>query len=348
MLKPSESHHPKTTNQALLQVSGLEVSIHTGAQHLTVVDDVSFNIEAGKTLGLVGESGSGKSVTALSLMRLLPYPHGRITKGSIFLDGLNIPEASLKELYHLRGNSVSMIFQEPMTALNPVHRIGKQLAEMFELHRPDISRRDVQKACCDLLSHVGIPSPDQRINEYPHQLSGGMKQRVMIAMALACRPKLLIADEPTTALDVTTQAQILELMRDMQKDLGMAILFITHDLGVVAQMCDDVAVMYAGKIMESAPIMPAFKTPKHPYTQGLLNSIPSLNLTPKTLLQTIEGAPPNLAHLPSGCRFYDRCIHSKKACQEKPPTLETVSEGKFENVRTHEVRCIQWQEIKYP
>ena len=330
-------------SEPLLSVEDLAVSFSTPTQELMVVDGLHFKINSGETLGLVGESGSGKSVTSLALMRLLPYPYGKISRGQVVFQNQDLTALSDKSMYNIRGNQISMIFQEPMTALNPVHRIGKQLAEVFSLHRPELSRRKASEECLQLLKKVGIPSAEQRLEEYPHQLSGGMKQRIMIAMALACQPKLLIADEPTTALDVTTQAQILELMRNMQQEFGMSILFITHDLGVVAQMCDHISVMYAGKILENADVFTLFKDPKHPYTKGLLNSIPTLTTPPKTSLKTIEGVPPQLHELPSGCRFYDRCDHSAEQCLQSSPTLEPINSQSSASV--HEVSCFRWREL---
>ena len=253
----------------LLQVRNLRVGFQTDEGLLTAVDDVSFSIEAGKTLGIVGESGCGKSVTAMSLMRLLPQPAGRILGGEVLFDGRDLPHLPLNEMRKVRGNDIAMIFQEPMTALNPVHPVGRQIIEAILLHKA-MSAADALKRAVELMSWVGIPAPAQRVNEYPHQLSGGMRQRVMIAMALSCGPRLLIADEPTTALDVTVQAQILELLQRLQKETGMAVILITHDLGVVAETCDEVAVMYAGRIAERGPVGRIFARPLHPYTQGLI------------------------------------------------------------------------------
>lgn len=282
------------------------------------VDDVSFRLEAGSIMGLVGESGCGKSVTALSLMRLLPQPAGRITAGRILLKGQDLAACSPREMAKIRGNRMGMIFQEPMSALNPVQTIGAQLAEVFELHRPQMTRAQIRKESCTLLEQVSIPDPMSKLGDYPHQLSGGMRQRVMIAMALACEPDVLIADEPTTALDVTIQAQILDCIRSLQQRKGMAVLFITHALGVVADLCDTVAVMYAGKIVESASVESLFSLPQHPYTRGLLRSIPRLDGVRKVTLPVIPGNVPGLAELPVGCRFSTRCDVYRAALESKP------------------------------
>ncbi len=324
---------------ALLAVEELSVGFDTEDGVANVVDRVSFDVEAGETLGLVGESGCGKSVTALSIMGLLPKPDGRIQGGNILFRGENLRELPAERMRGIRGNRIAMIFQEPMTALNPVQRIGRQLAETFALHETGLSSATVTRRCLDLLAEVGIPAPESRLDEYPHQLSGGMRQRVMIAMALASRPDLLIADEPTTALDVTIQAQILELLRDLQRDTGMAIIFITHDLGVIAELCSRVVVMYAGRIAEQARIEPLFAHPLHPYTRGLLDSIPRLEDTPKTLLTTIPGTVPGIDDLPSGCRFVNRCPFAVERCHGRSPPLRASTPG-------HEVACHRWREIE--
>jgi len=291
---------------------------------LTAVDDVSLTLMARRTLGLVGESGCGKSVTALAVMRLLPQPAGRLAAGRILLGEEDLARLPADRLHAVRGRRIAMIFQEPMTALNPVHSIGRQLAEVFHLHFPGMEEPAVRRSCLDLLQQVGIPAPEKRLGEYPHQISGGMRQRVMIAMALACRPEILIADEPTTALDVTIQAQILDLIRELQAAAGMAVIFITHDLGVVAEMCDDVAVMYAGKVVETAPIGELFANPRHPYTRGLLESIPRLELPRKQLLRVIPGTVPGLDALPPGCRFENRCAYAQPVCGTAHPPLVDV------------------------
>ena len=324
---------------ALLAVEELSVGFDTEDGLANVVDRVSFDLDAGETLGLVGESGCGKSVTALSIMGLLPKPDGRIQGGRILFRGEDLRELPPERMRGIRGNRIAMIFQEPMTALNPVQRIGRQLAETFALHEPGLPSATVTKRSLELLAEVGIPAPERRLDEYPHQLSGGMRQRVMIAMALASRPDVLIADEPTTALDVTIQAQILELLRDLQRDTGMAIIFITHDLGVIAELCSRVVVMYAGRVAELAPIGRLFAQPLHPYTRGLLDSIPRLEDEPKTTLTTIPGTVPGIGELPSGCRFVNRCPFAVDRCHGSPPTLVASTAGR-------KVACYRWREIE--
>ena len=326
------------TSEAILQVKNLNTVFDTEAGPIRAVEDVSFQIYPGKTLGIVGESGCGKSVTSLSIMRLLPKPSGQIESGEVFLNELDLTTLSVDAMRQIRGNRISMIFQEPMTALNPVHRVGKQLSESYRLHQPHLTKAHIQEASIQVLQKVGIPAPEQRLKDYPHQLSGGMRQRVMIAMALACNPEILIADEPTTALDVTIQAQILTLMKALQSDTGMAIILITHDLGVIAETCDDVVVMYAGNVMESAPIFELFANPRHPYTMGLLDSIPKLDSPRKQKLKTIEGMVPDLLNLPPGCRFQSRCLYAVDKCKSEKPQEEAISAN-------HTVRCFRWQEI---
>jgi peptide/nickel transport system ATP-binding protein len=321
----------------LLEVDKLVTEFDTDEGVVRAVDGVSFTVEQGKTLGIVGESGCGKSVTAHSIMRLLPQPMGRIAGGAVRFRDRDLAALSLDEMEEVRGRDIGMVFQEPMTALNPVQTIGKQLTEGMLLHRditPDVA---IRKAV-ELLARVGIPSPDVRMGEYPHQLSGGMRQRVVIAIALACEPALLIADEPTTALDVTIQAQILELIRDLQSDLGMAVIMITHDLGVIAETSDDVLVMYAGRVAEQGSVYDIFDRPAHPYTRGLLASIPRLETPPKSRLSIIEGMVPGLMDLPPGCRFQNRCPHAVDACAAQAPAVETVA-------GTHRVGCIRWSEL---
>ncbi|MGD8282948.1 MAG: ABC transporter ATP-binding protein, partial [Desulfobacterales bacterium] len=296
---------------------------------IRAVDDVSFEIKKRQTLGLVGESGCGKSVTALSIMRLLPKPTGIIVSGQILFNGSDLVRLPADQMHEIRGERISMVFQEPMTSLNPVHRIGKQLGEVYRLHFAAMSENEIRQQSLELLQKVGIPEPEQRMEEYPHQISGGMRQRVMIALALACRPDILIADEPTTALDVTIQAQILDLMQKLQSETGMAVMVITHDLGVIAETCEDVVVMYAGKVAESASAVELFKNPKHPYTQGLLDSIPRLETPRKTKLNIIKGIVPSLYDLPSGCRFRNRCPYAMEICKSKPPPLIEVGENHF-------------------
>jgi oligopeptide/dipeptide ABC transporter ATP-binding protein len=316
---------PKANADPLLEVRDLAVAFDTDAGLLRAVDGISFSIPRGRTLGLVGESGCGKSVTALSILRLLPQPSGRIVGGEIRFEGADLAAATPADLLRIRGGRIGMVFQEPMTALNPVHRIGRQLSEVFLLHRTR-DKAEAARLAVEMLAKVGIPSPEIRALEYPHQLSGGMRQRVVIAMALACNPALLIADEPTTALDVTIQAQILDLLRSLQRELGMAILLITHDLGVVAEMCDEVVVMYAGRIAEQGPVEEIFARPAHPYTRGLLSAIPRLEAERKSRLATIPGLVPTLAEMPAGCRFANRCPLATNACSMQPP-LETLSDG---------------------
>ena len=286
------------------------------------VDGVSVRVPAGRTLGLVGESGCGKTVTALSVMRLVPSPPGRIERGEVVFEGRDLLKLSEAAMRRIRGNDISMIFQEPMTSLNPVFTCGNQITEVLQLHQ-GLGKRAALERAIEMLDKVGIPSPAQRVHEYPHQLSGGMKQRVMIAMALACNPKLLIADEPTTALDVTIQAQILDLLRALQDEFHMAILLITHDLGVIAEMAERVAVMYAGKIAEFADVGELFGNPMHPYTQGLFGSLPKLG-TKTERLNVIPGTVPNPIDFPSGCKFHPRCPHAFDRCTVEEPELQPV------------------------
>jgi oligopeptide/dipeptide ABC transporter ATP-binding protein len=307
---------------ALLLVQNLRTYFHTRVGVVRAVDGIDLDVAQGRTLGVVGESGSGKSVTALSVMRLIDPP-GRIEPGSrILFEGRDLLQLQEDELEEVRGNEISMIFQEPMTSLNPVFSIGDQVTEALVLHRRAGSRGARQRAL-EMLNLVGIPSPQRRFDDYPHQLSGGMRQRAMIAIALACEPKLLIADEPTTALDVTIQAQILELMQALREKLQMAIMLITHDLGVVAEVCDDVAVMYAGRIVERGPANAVFKSPQHPYTEALLHSIPVLGMTQAEPLKVIRGMVPSPLSWPRGCRFASRCDYAFERCiREDPPLLQ--------------------------
>jgi peptide/nickel transport system ATP-binding protein len=303
----------------VLDVRDLGVEFHTESGVVRAVDQVDFLLKKGSILGFAGESGCGKSVTALSIMRLLPRPVSRIVQGQAMFQGRDIFTLPQKDLHRLRGKKISMIFQEPMTALNPVHNIGKQIMEIYRLHFPGMSVRKMIAVSVDMLAKVGISDPEKAMKKYPHQLSGGMRQRVMIAMALACEPDILIADEPTTALDVTVQAQILDLIRSLQEDTGMAVILITHDLGLIAQNCEDVVVMYSGRVAERADVATLFKTPGHPYTRGLLTSIPSLAREPKTPLPTIRGDVPALADMPVGCRFASRCPLAEDVCQHQVP-----------------------------
>ncbi len=310
--------------EPLLRVDDLVTSFNTDEGVVRAVDGVSFELPDGGTLGVVGESGCGKSVTSLSIMRLLPEPAGRIERGRVLFEGKDLVSLPEREMRSLRGNRISMIFQEPMTSLNPVHRVGRQIGEAVRLHRGASSAK-ARKRAIEMLDLVGIPAPRQRVDAFPHELSGGMRQRVMIAMALACEPRLLIADEPTTALDVTIQAQILELLRKLQGEMGMSILFITHDLGVVAELTDQVVVMYAGRIVERAPTRLLFTEPLHPYTRGLLASVPGSDAhVGRKRLPTIAGMVPDLRSLPRGCRFQDRCEHVMERCRQEEPPLEAV------------------------
>ena len=313
----------ETPSAPLLSIRDLCVEFDTDEGSVRAVDGINLDIPVGRTLGIVGESGCGKSVTALSIMRLLPKPMGRIAKGEIKFDGTDLTKLPAEDMRTMRGNRIGMIFQEPMTALNPVKKIGAQLSEVFFLHQ-SASKEDAWKKSVEMLEKVGIPSPEIRAGEYPHQLSGGMRQRVVIAIALACGPELVIADEPTTALDVTIQAQILDLMKSLQRDLGMAVALITHDLGVIAETCDEVCVMYAGRIVERAPVKPLFANPRHAYTQGLLASIPRLDGQPKTHLRTIDGMVPALKELRPGCRFGPRSgrEHTEAQLENRPDFIE--------------------------
>ncbi|WP_310597523.1 ABC transporter ATP-binding protein [Aeromonas aquatica] len=322
----------------ILEVRDLEVEFAADDGKIRVLDGVSFAVAPGQTLGLVGESGCGKSVTALAIMGLLPRPHGQVVAGSIRFQGEELLSLPADQMYRVRGNRISMIFQEPMTALNPVQTVGAQLMEVFSLHRPDYGKRERKDAAIAMLQKVGIPEPVRRFDAYPHNLSGGMRQRVMIAMALACEPDLLICDEPTTALDVTIQAQILALMKALQAQTGMAIIFITHDLGVVAELCDEVVVMYAGRAVERADIFELFDHPRHPYTQGLMSSIPRLDDVPKSPLKTIRGQVPAFGEMPAGCRFANRCPHATELCVGTVPMSEQLAER-------HQVACHHWKEL---
>ena len=306
----------------LLEVRDLRTCFTTDEGEFAAVDGVSFEVHAGKTLAIVGESGCGKSVTSLSVMGLVPPAAGSIRAGSIRFEGQELVGAPQESLQNLRGNGMAMVFQEPMTSLNPAYTVGEQIMEALLRHRP-MDRTQARARALDMLAQVRIPAPEQRLHEYPHQLSGGMRQRVMIAMALVCQPRLLIADEPTTALDVTIQAQILALMAQLQQDMGTAIVLITHDLGVVAEVADEVVVMYAGKVVERAPVQALFDTPQHPYTVGLLGAIPRLDLA-QHRLASIEGQVPNPMQRPTGCAFAPRCPFAQPRCLSQAPALETV------------------------
>jgi oligopeptide/dipeptide ABC transporter ATP-binding protein len=323
---------PEMKDGLLLDIQGLQTHFFTEAGTVRAVDGVSLTIRKGETLGVVGESGCGKSVTALSVLRLIPNPPGKIVGGRILLEGRDLLQLPEEEMRKVRGGSISMIFQEPMTSLNPVFTVGDQIAEGIRLHQ-GLSKRDSWSKAIEMLRLVRIPDPERRVGEYPHQMSGGMRQRVMIAMALSCNPQLLIADEPTTALDVTIQAQILELLNQLKAELGMAVMLITHDLGVVADTAARVAVMYAGRVVEEAPVLELFTHPMHPYTQGLLNSIPRLEKAERRArLQAIPGMVPDLLDLPPGCKFQARCQKIFEPCRGEEPRLRTLGPD-------HSVRC---------
>lgn len=334
--------HSTGQPEKILEIRNLETSFATDEGKVKAVDDVSFSVYKGKTLGIVGESGCGKSVTSLSIMRLIPNPPGTIEGGQILYKGKDLLKFSPREMRAIRGNEISMIFQEPMTSLNPVFTIGDQIGEAVILHQK-LSSKEARNKTIEMLKLVGIPSPEKRVDDYPHQLSGGMRQRIMIAMALSCNPNVLIADEPTTALDVTIQAQILELLQDLQQKVGMGLILITHDLGVVAEVADEVAVMYAGRIVEAGRVEDIFANPKMPYTRGLLNSIPTLTKDPtgkvkKKRLETIPGIVPSLLHLPKGCRFQERCSYVIDACRVEEPGLREIAS---DSRTPHLIRCVR-------
>ena len=318
-----------------LEVKNLKTHFFTKEGVSKAVDGVSFYLNKGETIGVVGESGCGKSMTSLSILNLIPSPPGKIVDGEILLHGKNIVGLSQEELRKIRGKKISMIFQEPMTSLNPVLTVGEQIAETIRLHEK-LPRKQAWDKAVEMLRIVGIPSPEKRAKQEPYQLSGGMRQRVMIAMALACSPDVLIADEPTTALDVTIQAQILEILKDLQQKMGMSIIFITHDLGVVSEMCDKVAVMYAGQVIEEGVTEQLFEEPLHPYTRGLIDSLPKL-YEEQDELQTIEGSVPSPYHYPEGCRYADRCPFARELCRAAQPELIEMAEGR-------KVRCYQYSE----
>lgn len=333
MLKTNDfSYDVPTMTDTLLEVKNLRTKYKTDDGVLYPVDDVSFLVKKGQTLGIVGESGCGKSQTALSIMQLIQKP-GVIESGDVTFKGESLLSKSPAEMRDILGNQMAMIFQEPMTSLNPVFTVGDQVEESIRLHKKDLSKAQIKERAIDMLKLVGIPAPEKRYHEFPHQLSGGMRQRVMIAMAMSCNPQLLIADEPTTALDVTIQAQILDLMRKVQKEFGAGMILITHDLGVVAEMCQDVLVMYAGKVIEYGTVEDIFYRPRHPYTKGLLNSIPHFETGSRLKsLQTIPGMVPNLLSLPTGCRFQDRCSYVTDVCRKQEPKLENLR-------ASHRVAC---------
>lgn len=320
----------------LLEVKNLQTFFYTENGIVKAVDDISYHLNTGETLGLVGESGCGKSVSALSILKLIPTPPGKVVGGEALFEGQDLLKMSTDKIRHIRGNRIAMIFQEPMTSLNPVLTIKRQLTETLELHR-GMSKKEAVEEAIRLLKMVGIPGAERRINDYPHQFSGGMRQRVMIAIALSCDPMLLIADEPTTAVDVTIQAQLLEIIKALTARLGTAVIMITHNLGIVARYADRVCVMYAGKIVESASAKEIYGNPRHPYTMGLLASVPRLDEERKTRLLPIDGQPPDLVRLPPGCSFYPRCVHRFDRCLEKSPALRTVADS-------HHTAC--WAEVK--
>jgi oligopeptide/dipeptide ABC transporter ATP-binding protein len=322
-------------NRLLLEVRNLSVHFFTDEGVVRAVEQVSFEIYQGKILGVVGESGCGKSVTSLSVLRLIPEPPGKIVGGQIFFEGQDLLQLDQKQMVNVRGNEISMIFQEPMTSLNPVFTIGDQIMEAILFHQ-GLNKSEARRKAIEMLDRVKIPSPETRIDAYPHQLSGGMRQRAMIAMALSCQPKLLIADEPTTALDVTIQDEIIKLLKEIQKQMGMAVILITHDLGVISEMADQVVVMYAGRIVERSPIESILGQMRHPYTRGLVNSIPHLEER-KERLSTIPGQVPDPMHLPVGCKFHPRCYLMIEDCKKEEPPL-------FQVENEHYSRCIRWKE----
>ncbi len=320
----------------LLEVKDLRTYFYTDDGVVKAVDGVEFEVKAGETIGIVGESGCGKSITAMSILRLIQSPPGKIVSGEILFEGEDLVKVSEKRIREIRGNSISMIFQEPMTSLNPVFTAGYQIEEILKLHQ-NLDEKEAREKAIEMIRMVGIPNPERIADEYPHQLSGGMRQRIMIAMALACRPKMLIADEPTTALDVTIQAQILDLMNDLKEKLNTSIMLITHDLGVIAEMADHVIVMYSGKVVEDAPTIELFENPKHPYTIGLMSSIPSLAKEGQRL-ETIPGVVPNPLYLPKGCYFHPRCKYATSECREVQPELVEIAPG-------HKSACLRAQEV---
>ncbi len=321
----------------LLSVKDLKTYFYTDDGIIPAVDGVSFTLDEGETVGIVGESGCGKSMTALSILRLVPQPVGRIVSGEILLRDRDLIDLKASEMREVRGNEISIIFQEPMTSLNPVFTVGDGIAEAIRCHQR-VDRKTAWQKSIEALEAVGIPSPKERVHHYPHQLSGGMRQRVMVAMAIACQPSLLIADEPTTALDVTIQAQILDLIRKLQGEMGMAVLLITHDLGVIAEMAHRVLVMYTGQIVESATVTQIFERAAHPYTKGLLNAIPKLTGSPPQRLETIKGSVPHPTQIPAGCRFAPRCSFATDQCQHQMPELEAIDSDQM-------VRCFEWRRV---
>jgi len=326
------------TEDVILQVQDLKTYFHTDEGIVKAVDGVSFDLHKGETLGIVGESGSGKSVTNLSIINMIPNPPGKIAGGQVMYAGKDLVKLNINELRSIRGNKISMIFQDPMTSLNPYLRISTQMIETIVLHQK-LDKKAAKAKAIDMLKLAGIPAPEKRIDQYPHQFSGGMRQRVMIAMGLSCNPEILIADEPTSALDVTIQAQILDLIKDLTARLGTAVILITHSLGVVAGMCDTICVMYAGRIVERGPTAEIFDKPKHPYTQGLIKSVPRLDKTSGDRLYSIRGQPPNVIDLPDCCPFYPRCDKAMDVCKRKYPLSKDVGNG-------HAVSCWLYTEAK--
>jgi len=334
----ANSSAQQKNNVPLLKISNLQTRFHTQDGVVHAVNGISYSLSSGEILGVVGESGCGKSVHALSIMRLIQIPPGEIADGEIWFEGRDLLKLSENEMRHLRGRDIAMVFQDPMTSLNPVFTVGFQICEALMLHM-NMTRKQARERTIELLNLVGIPEPTKRIDNYPHQFSGGMRQRAMIAMALSCEPKLLIADEPTTALDVTIEAQIIDLVMKLQKEMGMSVMWITHDLGIVAEMVHKINVMYAGFIIEEGLVDDIYDETLHPYTKGLLGSLPSIDEAPGTKLISIPGLPPDLIALPSGCPFYARCTYRQDHCREERPVLETV------NTNGHAVACWRWREI---
>jgi len=323
--------------EALLKLNRLQTRFHTEDGIVQAVNGISYTMKKGEVLGVVGESGCGKSVHALSIMRLIQIPPGEIADGEIWFEGRNLLDLDEKEMRQIRGHDIAMVFQDPMTSLNPVYTVGFQIVEVLKLHK-NMTEKEGKVRAIQLLDLVGIPDAKKRIDNYPHQFSGGMRQRAMIAMALSCEPKLLIADEPTTALDVTIQAQIVDLVIKLQEEMGMAVMWITHDLGIVAEMAQTINVMYAGFIIERGTAHDIFKRTLHPYTIGLLGSLPTIDEAPGTKLISIPGLPPDLVDLPQGCPFYARCVYREDHCYLNRPSLEEVEDG-------HQVACWRWDEI---
>jgi oligopeptide transport system ATP-binding protein len=324
--------------EPLIKIDNLKTRFHTEDGIVKAVNGVSYAMDPGEVLGVVGESGCGKSVHALSIMRLIQIPPGEIESGEIWFDGQDLLKLSNKEIRQIRGRDIAMVFQDPMSSLNPVYTVGLQIMEAIMLHK-DVNKKEARERAAELLNLVGIPEANKRLDNYPHQFSGGMRQRAMIAMALSCDPKLLIADEPTTALDVTIQAQIINLVVKLQEELGMAVMWITHDLGIIAEMVHKINVMYAGFIIERGDAMDIFKRTRHPYTMGLLGSLPRIDEAPGTKLISIPGLPPDLVNLPEGCPFYARCTYREEHCKQERPLLETTESNE------HLVACWRWQEI---